>query len=105
MHSVDENPYLLRLYVMLAALSGALTALGFQRWKDMTRAEVALTLTAGFSFAIFATPWVVHDWMGVPDSNTRAIAAMTYVFGSGSNILLPTVIRGVKRLAGAGDGR
>ena len=41
--------------------------------------------------------------MGVEDSNVRAIAALTYVFGSGSNILLPLVIGWVKRILGSGE--
>lgn len=101
---VDDQGQLWRFgYVALAALSGALTALGFVKWKELSRADIALTLVGGFSFAIFVTPWIAHEWIGVAESNTRAIAALTYVFGSGSNILLPTIIRSVRRLVGSGD--
>lgn len=101
---VDDNSQFLRFgYVALAAVSGAFTALGFVKWKEMSRAELAMTLIGGFSFAIFVTPWIAHEWIGMAESNTRGIAALTYVFGSGSNILLPTIIRSVKRLLGTGD--
>ncbi len=101
---VDDQSYILRFgYIALAAVSGAFTALGFLKWKEMSNSEIALTLVGGFSFAIFVTPWIAHEWIGVAESNTRAIAALTYVFGSGSNILLPTIIRAVKRFVGSGD--
>lgn len=101
---VDEHSTILRFgYVALAAVSGALTALGFVKWKDMSRSELWLTLVGGFSFAIFVTPWIAHEWFSVAESNTRALAALTYVFGSGSNILLPTIIRAIKRLLGTGE--
>lgn len=101
---VDDHGQIWRFgYIALAAISGAFTALGFLRWKEMSHSEIALTLIGGFSFAIFVTPWIAHEWVGVAESNTRAIAALTYVFGSGSNILLPTIIRAVKRFVGSGD--
>lgn len=101
---MDDNSQYLRIgYVALAAIAGAITALGFQKFKTMTRTEIAITLAGGFSFAIFVTPWIAHSWFGVMETDTRAIAALTYVFGSGSNILLPTLIRAVKRLLNTGD--
>jgi hypothetical protein len=102
---VDDHGQIWRFgYVALAALSGAFTALGFVKWRELSGAEIAMTLIGGFSFAIFVTPWIAHEWIGVAESNTRAIAALTYVFGSGSNILLPTIIRTVKRIFPTGDG-
>lgn len=101
---VDDQSQFFRFgYVALAALSGAFTALGFLKWKELSNTEIALTLVGGFSFAIFVTPWIAHEWLGVAETNTRAIAALTYVFGSGSNILLPSIIRSVKRFLGTGD--
>jgi hypothetical protein len=100
---VHDNDFFRFSYIALAAVSGAFTALGFLKWQDMSRSEILLTLVGGFSFAIFAAPWIAHDWMGIAETNTRALAALTYVFGSGSNILLPTIIRAVKRFLGTGD--
>lgn len=105
--ALDEHGSLLRFgYVMLSAAAGAFTALGFAKWRDMSPAEVCITLVGGFSFAIFVTPWIAHGWLGVDEGDTRSLAALTYVFGSGSNILLPAIIRSAKsvvdRLFGAG---
>ena len=93
------------LYICMAAIAGAVTALGAMRWREMTRLEIFFTLAGGFSFAIFVTPWVAHSIMGVAESNIRAIAALTYVFGSASNILLPVIIRKIRRVVDEGETR
>lgn len=101
---MDDHGLLFRFgYVLMAAAAGAITALAFTRWKEMTRSEIALTLVIGFSFAIFVTPWLASSVFGIEDSNIRAIAALTYIFGSGSNILLPVIIRWVGRFFGNGE--
>lgn len=101
---VDDQGHIWRFgYIALAAMSGAFTALGFLKWKELSSAEIAMTLIGGFSFAIFVTPYIAHEWLNIAEANTRAIAALTYVFGSGSNILLPTIIRTVKRVFPQGD--
>jgi hypothetical protein len=65
-------------------LSGASAALGIVKWHHLSRTELLMTLVGGFSFAIAVTPWIAHDWLGIIKISPRAIAAMTYVFGSGS---------------------
>lgn len=87
-------------YIALAAMAGAITALAFMRWRDLSWGEMALTLVAGFSFAVFVTPWAAHAILRVDDDNVRTIAALTYIFGSGSNVLLPALIRRFGRLIG-----
>lgn len=100
---MDEGPTFFRLgYVGMAAMAGAITALAFTRWRELTRGEILLTLAAGFSFAVFVTPWVAEQFLGIDGSNVRAIAALTYIFGSGSNILLPILIKWTGRLFGNG---
>lgn len=93
-------------YTALAALAGAVTALGgggATRWRELSRIDIAMTTVGGFSFAIFVTPWFAHDILGIAEDNGKAIAALTYVFGSGSNILLPACICSLKRLIGTGE--
>lgn len=91
------------VYLTTAAIAGSVTALGAMRWRDMTRVEVALTLMTGFFFAIFVTPWIAHAWLGVAENDIRAVAGLTYVFGSASNILLPVVIRRLRKALGEGE--
>lgn len=100
---MDEATALFRYtYVLMAALAGAVTALAFSKWRDLSRGEILLTLVAGFSFAVFVTPWAAEQFLGLEDNNVRGIAALTYIFGSGSNILLPVLIRWTGRLFGNG---
>lgn len=97
---VEHETYFRFGYIAMAALAGAITALAFTRWRTLSRTEIALTLVAGFSFAVFVTPWVAESFFGIASTNVRAIAALTYIFGSGSNILLPMLIRWVGRAFG-----
>lgn len=74
----------------IAAAAGAITAFAFASWRELTYAERALTLVAGFSFAWFIAPMVAER---VGWSSPRQIAGLTYILGSGSNILLPLLIK------------
>lgn len=90
------------MYIPLAAIAGAITALASSGTQKMTKTDMFLTFTVGFSFAIFVTPWIAISWFGIEDTNVRAIAGLTYVFGAGSNILLPVLIERFKRLVASG---
>lgn len=102
---IDAHGIAIKAYVAMAAVAGAITALAFHKWKEMSPTEIVLTFVAGFSFAVFVTPWVANSLFQVPDDNVRAIAALTYIFGSGSNILLPVIIRWIGRAFGHGEAR
>jgi hypothetical protein len=94
---VDLHEFLVRYgYIPLAAIAGAITSLAVARSQDMTKTDMVLTFTVGFSFAIFVTPWIAVSVFGIEAANIRAIAGLTYVFGAGSNILLPVLIDWVK---------
>lgn len=94
---MPENDFLKFLYVGLAAIAGAVTALSFTKWRELTRMEIGLTLFVGFSFAIFVTPWLAHVAFGLDTSDPKAIAGLTYAFASGSNSILPVIIRKIHR--------
>jgi hypothetical protein len=101
---MDQNdPMLKVVYVLMAAIAGSVTALSFLRWREMTWGEICLTLFVGFSFAIFVTPWIAHIAFGLNAADVRTIAGLTYVSASGSNILLPLLIRRLKRAVGEGE--
>lgn len=103
---MNSDPFSSMAYTIMAALAGAVTALAFRPWKQMTRLEICLTLFVGFSFAIFVSPWVAHSVIHVPADEPRAASFITYVMGAGSNILLPKVIAFFERLLGSkGEGQ
>lgn len=98
---LDNNHTVLGLaYILMAALAGAVTALAFLAWKSMSRTEIALTLFVGASFAIFVTPWIAHLAFGLDQADVRTVAGLTYVTASGSNTILPMLIRRLKKLVG-----
>lgn len=88
------------LYTLLGAFAGAITALAFMKWKEMSKIEIALTVFVGFSFAVFVTPWLAQMVFGVADTDIRVMAGLTYVSASASNTLLPKLIRKVSKLTG-----
>jgi hypothetical protein len=99
----DFQHFLLRhFYIPLAAVAGAITSLASAKTQKMSRFDLLMTFVAGFSFAIFVTPWIAISWFGIVDTNVRAIAGLTYIFGAGSNILLPVLIGHFKRVVGNG---
>lgn len=87
------------VYMAMAAVAGAITSLSGLAWRTMTWGEIFLTLFAGASFAIYVTPWLAHIALGA-NSDQKTIAGLTYVAASGSNFLLPVMIRYLKRLLG-----
>ncbi|WP_420142796.1 hypothetical protein [Sphingomonas sp.] len=89
----------------MAALAGAITALSFKQWREMSTPEILMALAVGTSFAVFVAPWIAHNSLNVSESDARAVAGMTYIFGAGSNTLLPLLINWVKRFLGQGDAK
>lgn len=93
-----DNPIIRYLYIAMAALAGAVTALSMQKWKEMGWREVTMGVFVGFTFALFVAPWAVQK-MGFGRDMT-AVCMFVYVFGSGANIMIPLFIRKVSRMTG-----
>lgn len=90
-------------YIGLAAVAGAVTALSFRGWKEMTRTEIVLTLFVSASFSVFVVPWLAYSYFG-PTPDIRALAFAIYVGGSGANTFLPLIFRWFsKRTATEGE--
>jgi hypothetical protein len=89
-------------YVGLAAIAGAVTALSFRGWKEMSRTEIAMTLFVSSCFAVFVVPWLAYSWFG-PTPDIRAMAFAIYVGGSGSNTFLPMIFRWASKRLGNGE--
>lgn len=95
-----NDHYAARLYVFAAALAGSITSLAFMRYKTMSWGEIALTVFVGFSFAVFAVPWLAADMFGADVGSTRTICGVTYLGATGANALIPLAIRRLKKLSG-----
>lgn len=99
---MDHNEILLRfVYLPLAALTGAISSLGARRWRQMHKGQVAFVIFTGVTFALFVTPYVAHEWLGVKENDARAVVALTYLFGFGAHLLLPWVVRRIGKLTGS----
>ena len=89
-------------YTLLAAFAGAVTALAFMKWKQMTWPEIVLTIFVGFAFAVFVTPWLARYMFG-SNIDVQTLSGLTYITASGSNTLLPMLIRWLRRSFGEHD--
>jgi len=90
---MEPNPDIRMGYTMFAALSGAITSLAFMRWREMDWRAACLTVFVGFTFSVFGTPWIVHDLLGVPENNERALSIGTYLIAAGAHIIIPALIK------------
>lgn len=97
----DSSPFAQFMWTLLAALAGALTALSYRPFRDMTVLDVALALFVGASFAIFAGPWFVRIILGSGQQDARMIGALYYGLASGSNVLIPAFVRWLRKKAEA----
>lgn len=89
----SSNPLTQLVWTLLASFAGALTALSFRPFRDMTRGEIALALTVGASFAIFVGPLVAHWIFGNGPVDIRILGGIFYLMASGSNILIPMAVK------------
>lgn len=99
----DQQDHARIAYVAMAALAGAVTSLSFMPWKTMRWAEIGMTLFVGAAFAIFGVPWIAADWVHVDTTNLRALCGITYFGATGANVLIPLIIRKLRRQLGETD--
>lgn len=97
---VLEHPFAKLAWLGLAALAGAITALSFRPFKHMTRAEIIIAVFVGFSFAAFVGPWAAAVIFGDGPVDLRILGGVFYIMATGSNLLLPPLIRKVGELFG-----
>jgi len=77
----------------LASIAGAITALSFRPFQNMTKLEVSLALFVGASFALFVGPWAAWVVFGDGPADIRILGGMFYLMASGSNILIPLAVK------------
>lgn len=99
----DHGDHARLVYTGMAAVAGAITALSFMKWREMSWPEVTMTVFVGAAFSLFAVPWLAADVAGMDIENLRAICGITYLGATGSNILIPIAIRRLRGLVGGED--
>lgn len=88
------------LWAFLASVAGAITALSFRPFARMSRWEIFLALFVGASFAFFVGPWVVQLVLGRGQIDLRIAGGIFYLLASGSNVLIPIMIKKLSHFFG-----
>ncbi|MET0439140.1 MAG: hypothetical protein ABW043_16770 [Devosia sp.] len=88
------------IYVVLAAVAGSITSLGFLSLKTMSRNQILLALFTSFSFSYFFGPVVVR---GVQSwgADYRTQGALFWLLATGSNTFISLAIKWGSRLFGS----
>lgn len=97
---MTEGEHTRLAYTAMAAMAGAITALSFMRWREMSWPEILMTVFVGSAFSIFAVPWLAADVGGMDIENLRVICGITYLGATGANIFIPIAIRRLRGLFG-----
>ncbi len=93
------------LWAILASVAGALTALSYRPFEKMTKAEIFFSVFVGASFAIFVGPWVVKLVFGADPIDLRLQGALYYLLATGSNVLVPLLVRKLSGFFGTEEKR
>jgi hypothetical protein len=92
------------LFPIVASVAGAITALSFRPFKDMTKGQAVLAVFVGFSFAYFMGPFVVRVVLG-ESHDARLQGGIYYLMASGSNALIPLAVKWLGRVFGLQEDR
>lgn len=103
---MNHDEWMVRyIYIPLAALTGAVSSLGARKWQTMGTAQIALSLVMGTSSAIFLTPWIAHQFLGIDEKDARAAVGLTFLVGFSAFLLLPRLTDWLMKFFGTGDAR
>lgn len=89
----DDTFYSRWLWPLLASAAGAITALSFRPWRDMTFPQICMALFVGASFAFFVSPVILNVIFGKGPVDARQLGAVYYVMATGSNALIPAAVK------------
>jgi ABC-type uncharacterized transport system permease subunit len=75
-------------YTTLGAIAGAITALFFRQWQDMSRVQIVFAVFVGFSFSFFVSPLLFRNI-----SDKQVAGGIFYLMATGSNALIPLAVK------------
>lgn len=99
----DDGTWLRVAWPLVASLSGAITALSFQPYRNMSPVQVFMSLIVGTSFAYFVGPLAAHFIFRDGPIDTRLYGSVLYLMATGSNVLIPLLVKWLARFFGTGD--
>lgn len=85
------------VWLCLAALAGAVTALSFKQFQALTVRERIMMVFVGFVFAIFVGPLIVGWILPNAQADSKAVGALYFLIAAGAHSLIPWTI---ERLTG-----
>lgn len=80
------------LYISLAALAGAISALSFPKFKPLSVRERVMLVFVGFVFAIFVGPLIVGWLLPNAPADDKRVGGLYYLVAVASYWLLPWAI-------------
>lgn len=90
-------------YTIFAAISGAITSLAFQKYREMDALTACLTIFVGFSFSLFVAPWLAHSILRMDEGDARAVSMVTYISAAGAHVLIPRIVKWIGNAFGGKD--
>lgn len=95
-----DNPVVRYLYLLVAAIGGAIVSLSLTNWQQMTNKQLAMAILVGVLFAIFGVPWLVGDIMGVDIAPLRVACGITFFGAVAAPSLIPPIITRIRKWGG-----
>lgn len=83
------------IWSLLSSIAGAITSLSFQAWRNMSMAEIMMSLFVAASFAFFVGPLVLKSVQDL-----RMSGAILYLMATGSNVLIPRAVKWLTKVFG-----
>lgn len=96
----DDNPLLRYVYIVTAAIGGAIVSLSLVKWQEMPGRDRLMTIFVGVMFSIFGVPWLVGDVMGVDIQPLRVACGITFFGAIGAPTFIPLILSYIRRKTG-----
>lgn len=87
-------------WIWLASIAGAVTAMSFQQYKDLTWRERSMLVFVGIVFAVFVGPLIVGWLFGAEKPDSKIVGASYYIIAMSANVIIPKLLKAVEALAG-----
>lgn len=92
-----DHPVVRYVYLLVAAVGGAIVSLSLSNWQQMTGKQLAMAIIVGVFFAIFGVPWLVGDIMGVDIAPLRVACGITFFGAVAAPSLIPPIIVKIRK--------
>ncbi len=92
-----DHPVMRYVYIVIAAVGGAIVSLSFAKWQEMPWRERGMSVFVGTLFALFGVPWLVGDIMGVDIAPLRVACGITFFGALGAPSFIPPILGAIRK--------